>query len=127
MGAALKYLGGYSLNTTDEGELDEAKDLVRSTRDRLNAAFNTDSRPTSCSPGGETVIGHSTDRLAGIPATCSPSSSRPTTPTTTLYFVPREGGTRWIDNMRSGTTQTPAPSLTRRASPDAAAASCSRT
>ena len=41
VGAALKYLG-YSLNTTSESELNEAKDLLAATSSRL-AAFNTDS------------------------------------------------------------------------------------
>ena len=90
MGAALKYLG-YSLNTTDEGELDEAKDLVRSTRDRL-AAFNTDSADELLT-GGETVIGHgySGDMFTQFLETDNPDDY--------VYFVPREGGTRWIDNM----------------------------
>ena len=90
MGAALKYLG-YSLNTTDEGELDEAKELVRSTRDRL-AAFNTDSADELLT-GGETVIGHgySGDMFTQFLETDNPDDY--------VYFVPREGGTRWIDNM----------------------------
>ena len=90
MGAALKYLG-YSLNTTDEGELDEAKQLIADTRDRL-AAFNTDSADELLT-GGETVIGHgySGDMFTQFLETDNPDDY--------VYFVPREGGTRWIDNM----------------------------
>ena len=55
VGAALKYLG-YSLNTTSESELNEAKDLLAATSSRL-AAFNTDSADEFLT-SGETVIGH---------------------------------------------------------------------
>ncbi|HJL91721.1 MAG: spermidine/putrescine ABC transporter substrate-binding protein [Acidimicrobiales bacterium] len=90
MGAALKYLG-YSLNTTDKGELDKAKDLVSSTADRL-AAFNTDSADEFLT-SGETVIGHgySGDMFVQFLETDNPEDY--------VYFVPEEGGTRWIDNM----------------------------
>ncbi len=90
MGAALKYLG-YSLNTTDEDELDEAKQLIVDTRDRL-AAFNTDSADELLT-GGETVIGHgySGDMFTQFLETDNPGDY--------VYFVPKEGGTRWIDNM----------------------------
>lgn len=90
MGAALKYLG-YSLNTTDEAELEEATELVRATKGRL-AAFNTDSADELLT-GGETVIGHgySGDMFTQFLETDNPDDY--------VYFVPREGGTRWIDNM----------------------------
>ncbi len=90
LGAALKYLG-YSLNTTDEGELQEAQDLVASARGRL-AAFNTDSADELLT-SGETAIGHgySGDMFTQILETDDPSAY--------VYFVPEEGGTRWIDNM----------------------------
>ncbi|MEM8924031.1 MAG: spermidine/putrescine ABC transporter substrate-binding protein [Actinomycetota bacterium] len=90
LGAALKYLG-YSLNTTDQGELDEAKELVASTRDRL-AAFNTDSADELLTTG-ETAIAHgySGDMFTQFLGTDDPSRY--------VYFVPEEGGTRWIDNM----------------------------
>lgn len=90
MGAALKYLG-YSLNTTDQAELDEAKQLVADTRDRL-AAFNTDSADELLT-SGETAIAHgySGDMFTQFLGTDDP--------TRYIYFVPEEGGTRWIDNM----------------------------
>ncbi len=90
LGAALKYLG-YSLNTTDEGELNEARDLVAETRGRL-AAFNTDSADELLTTG-ETVIAHgySGDMFTQFLETDDPSRY--------VYFVPEEGGTRWIDNM----------------------------
>ena len=90
VGAALKYLG-YSLNSTDEGELEEAKQLIVDTRDRL-ATFDTDSADELLT-GGETVIGHgySGDMFTQFLETDNPDDY--------VYFVPREGGTRWIDNM----------------------------
>lgn len=90
IGAALKYLG-YSLNTTSEDELNEAKDLVASTGGRL-AAFNTDSADEFLT-SGETVIAHgySGDMFVQFLETDNPEDY--------VYFVPSEGGTRWIDNM----------------------------
>jgi len=90
MGAALKYLG-YSLNTSDEGELAEATELVAATSGRL-AAYNTDSADELLTTG-ETAIGHgySGDMFTQFLETDDPSQY--------VYFVPEEGGTRWIDNM----------------------------
>ena len=91
MGAALKYLG-YSLNTTSQDELDEARDLVSSARGNL-AAFNTDSADELLT-SGETAIGHgySGDMFTQILETDGGTDQY-------VYFVPEEGGTRWIDNM----------------------------
>jgi spermidine/putrescine transport system substrate-binding protein len=91
MGAALKYLG-YSLNTTSEEELDEARDLVAQASGNL-AAFNTDSADELLT-SGETVIGHgySGDMFVQILETEEGTDRY-------VYFVPEEGGTRWIDNM----------------------------
>ncbi len=90
LGAALKYLG-HSMNTTDEGELNEARDLVRDTASRL-AAFNTDSADEFLT-SGETVIAHgySGDMFVQFLETENPGDY--------VYFVPEEGGTRWIDNF----------------------------
>ena len=91
LGAALKYLG-YSLNTTSEEELNEARDLVASASGNL-AAFNTDSADEFLT-SGETVIGHgfSGDMFVQILETDEGTDRY-------VYFVPEEGGTRWIDNM----------------------------
>jgi spermidine/putrescine transport system substrate-binding protein len=90
LGAALKYLG-YSLNTTDEAQLDEAKQVVADARGNL-AAFDTDSADELLTTG-ETVIGHgySGDMFTQFLETDDPSRY--------VFFVPEEGGTRWIDNM----------------------------
>ncbi len=90
LGAALIYLG-HDLNTTDQGQLDEARDLVSATRDRL-AAFDTDSADDLL-VDGEIAIAHSYsgDLFAGFVETDDPSRY--------VYFVPEEGGVRWLDNM----------------------------
>jgi spermidine/putrescine-binding protein len=87
LGAALKYLG-YSLNTTNEEELNEATELLAETVSRV-AAFDSD-QYSNLLVSGETVIAHgysgnlisNIDDLDGY-----------------TYFVPDEGGTFWIDNM----------------------------
>ncbi len=91
LGAALKYLG-YSLNTTSQDELDEARDLVSSASGNL-AAFNTDSADELLT-AGETAIAHgfSGDMFTQILETDEGTDRY-------VYFVPEEGGTRWIDNM----------------------------
>ena len=90
MGAALHYLG-YSNSTSNIDELNEAKDLVSDTAGRL-AAFNTDSADEFLT-SGETVIAHgySGDMFVQYLETDNPSDY--------VYFVPEEGGTRWIDNF----------------------------
>lgn len=90
LGAALKSLG-YSLNTTDEGELAEAEALVASARDNL-LAFNTDSADELLT-SGESVIAHgySGDMFTQFLETENPEDY--------VFFVPEEGGTRWIDNL----------------------------
>lgn len=90
LGAALKYLG-HSVNTTDQGQLDEAKDLVAAAKSNL-AAFDTDSADELL-VSGETAIAHgfSGDMFGQIVETDDPDRYE--------YFVPEEGGVRWIDNM----------------------------
>ena len=90
LGAALKALG-YSLNSTDEGELAEARDLVAAARGNL-LAFNTDSADELLT-SGESAIAHaySGDAFTQFLETDDPSQY--------VFFVPEEGGTRWVDNM----------------------------
>lgn len=90
LGAALKSLG-YSLNSTSESELDEARDLIAGARDNL-LAFNTDSADELLT-SGESAVAHaySGDAFTQFLETDDPSQY--------VFFVPEEGGTRWIDNM----------------------------
>jgi spermidine/putrescine-binding protein len=90
MGAALKYLG-YSLNTTSQEELDEAQELVSAARDNL-AAFDTD-QTEELLVAGETVIAHgySGDMFVEFLDADDPAEF--------TYFVPQEGGARWVDTI----------------------------
>ena len=90
MGAALIYLG-YSLNTTSQDELDEAEALVSAARDNL-AAFDTD-QADELLVGGETVIAHgySGDMFVQFFEADEPSDF--------VYFVPQEGGAKWVDTI----------------------------
>ena len=90
MGAALKYLG-YSLNTTSEEELDEARDLLRSAVSNL-AAFDSDSYDENIG-SGQTAVAH------GYSGNFFVQFDEADDPDQYEYFVPDEGGTRWVDNM----------------------------
>jgi spermidine/putrescine-binding protein len=90
MGAALKYLG-YSLNTTSQEELDEAQALVAEAGANL-AAFDTD-QADELLVGGETVIAH------GYSGDMFVQFLEADDPTEFEYFVPEEGGARWVDTI----------------------------
>ncbi|MFZ8967633.1 MAG: polyamine ABC transporter substrate-binding protein [Ilumatobacteraceae bacterium] len=90
LGAALKYLG-YSLNTTDEAELDEAKKLVAEATERI-AAFESDQYDELLATG-ETALAH------GYSGNFLVQFDEADDPDQYTYFVPQEGGTRWVDNM----------------------------
>ena len=90
MGAALKYLG-YSLNSTSETELQEASDLIQSAKDSI-LKFDSD-QYTEDLVNGEVAISHGFngnfflvfDDIDGWDDY--------------YYFMPKEGGTVWVDNM----------------------------
>jgi spermidine/putrescine transport system substrate-binding protein len=90
IGAALKYLG-YSLNSTSMDELNEAKQLVADTRDSITA-FDSD-QYDELLVSGETAVAHgfSGNMIVQIDGADDPAQY--------VYFVPDEGGTRWVDNM----------------------------
>ncbi len=90
LGAALKALG-YSLNTDNADELAEAEALVAGAKDNL-LAFNTDSADELLTQG-ESVIAHgySGDMFTQFLGTDNPEDY--------FFFVPEEGGTRWVDNL----------------------------
>ncbi len=90
MGAALKYLG-YSLNSTSEDELAEATELVRNAVGDL-AAFDSDSYDENLATG-QTAVAH------GYSGNFFTQFDEADDPSQYEYFVPDEGGTRWVDNM----------------------------
>jgi spermidine/putrescine-binding protein len=90
MGAALKYLG-YSLNTTSEDELAEARQLVQDAKDRV-AAYDSDQYDELLVTGDSAVAhGYSGNFIVQFDGAENPDQYS--------YFVPQEGGTRWVDNM----------------------------
>jgi spermidine/putrescine transport system substrate-binding protein len=88
IGAALKYLG-YSLNSTDPEHLEEAKALVANAPVQ---AFDSD-QYDELVVQGQSAIGHgySGNFFVQFDAADNPDQYE--------YFVPDEGGTRWVDNM----------------------------
>ncbi len=90
MGAALKYLG-YSLNSTSEAELDEAKALVAEATGRV-AAYESD-QYDELLVSGQTAVAH------GYSGNFLVQFDEADNPDQYTYFVPEEGGTRWVDNM----------------------------
>lgn len=90
MGAALAYLG-YSINATDEAQLQEAADLIAQTTDRL-AAFDSD-QYEDLLVSGETAVAHgySGDFFAAFDEAENADDY--------TYLIPEEGAVRWVDNM----------------------------
>ena len=90
LGAALKYLG-YSLNTTDDGELAEAKDLVGAAVENI-AAFESDQYDELLTTGASVIAhGYSGNVVVSIDEYEGDDEY--------AYFVPSQGGTIWTDNM----------------------------
>jgi spermidine/putrescine-binding protein len=95
MGSALKYLG-YSLNTTNPDEVDEAAALISATKDRL-AAFNSSGYWTLLTTG-ETVVaqGWNGDFLGEFD---SISTDDYDAYEDYGYAIPVEGSAAWVDTM----------------------------
>jgi spermidine/putrescine transport system substrate-binding protein len=87
MGAALYWLG-YDPNTTDEGELEEAAEVIANSRDWI-AAFESN-QYSDLLLGGETVVaqGYSGNFLDNFGDDEDYA-----------YLIPAEGATIWTDNM----------------------------
>ncbi|MGI9584316.1 MAG: polyamine ABC transporter substrate-binding protein [Acidimicrobiia bacterium] len=100
MGAALKYLG-YSLNTTNEAEVQEAAELISATKDRL-AAFSSAGYEDLLT-AGETVVaqGWNGDFLAAYDGV---STEEYDAYEEFGYAIPVEGGAAWVDTMAVPTT-----------------------
>jgi len=89
LAAALKYLG-YSINTTDLAELEEAKQVLLAVKPHV-AAFDSESFDDLL-VSGEAVIGHgwSGDYLTAIYANEDRDLH---------YIIPKEGAVIWTDTM----------------------------
>ena len=95
LGAALKYLG-YSVNTTDQGELDEATAILAAANDRIaaydSAAFD------DLLVAGETVVAHGWN--GGFFGSFDEISTDDYDAYEDFgYAVPDEGGIVWVDLM----------------------------
>jgi spermidine/putrescine-binding protein len=90
MGAALAYLG-YSINATDEAQLQEAADLIAQTTDRL-AAFDSD-QYEDLLVSGETAVAH------GYSGDFFGAFDEAENADDYTYLIPEEGAVRWVDNM----------------------------
>ena len=88
LGAALKFLG-YSLNTTNPDELEEAKDLLLKQRDLVDPIYGVDSG-TSMIARGETAVNMIWSG-EGLNLQDEHENLR--------YIVPKEGCNFWIDSL----------------------------
>lgn len=89
IGAALKYLG-YSMNSVDEAQLEEAKQTILAIKPFV-ATFDSDSFGDLL-VSGETVIGHGWSGGYYQDIYSSEDESL-------AYVIPQEGGVIWTDNM----------------------------
>ncbi len=87
IGAALKYLG-YSLNTTDEKELEEAKALLLKQKEWVTT-YDSD-QFEDLLIAGETVIAHGWSGDFFMAAVEDPR---------VWYAIPKEGAVIWTDNL----------------------------
>ncbi|MGX4598098.1 ABC transporter substrate-binding protein [Faecalimicrobium sp. JNUCC 81] len=88
MGAALKKLG-YSLNTTDPKEIEEAKELLLSQRKLVNPLYGVDNGTTMI-PAGESDI-----NMIWSGEGLNLQEENPNL----VYVVPKEGANFWIDSL----------------------------
>jgi spermidine/putrescine transport system substrate-binding protein len=87
MGAALQYLG-YSFNSEDRAELEEAGELLIESKDCISAFDSANYIGNLAS--GEVVVAHSWSFAAGIARLDNPDVA---------YVVPDEGGVLWQDTF----------------------------
>ena len=88
IGAALKKLG-YSLNSTDPDEIEEAKDLLIEQRKTVNPIYGVDNGTTMI-PAGETNI-----NMIWSGEGLNLQEENPNL----VYVVPKEGANFWIDSL----------------------------
>jgi spermidine/putrescine-binding protein len=95
LGAALKYLG-YSLNTKDEAQLQEAKQLILGVKPYIKT-FNSEDYDDSLLIPGEVVISQA---WSGDGANAMYSTTDEATGESEwAYVIPKEGAMVWQDNL----------------------------
>ena len=90
MGAALKYLG-YSLNTTEESEVEEAKELLMEQKDLLSTYDSSDFPTNLINEQLSPVHAWSGGAFQAYWETFEDGSSP------VNYVIPEEGGVVWVD------------------------------
>ena len=98
-GAALIYLG-YDVNTKDEKQLEEARDLLIATKPAL-AGYDSDSNEDTVA-AGENVLSHGWNGDYLIAQGVNPNVD---------YFVPDEGSVLWLDGICIPATASPSDKL----------------
>jgi spermidine/putrescine transport system substrate-binding protein len=89
MGAAL-YRLGYSVNTTDPDQLDEAEAALKEQKPLLRGYFDSASGNRPLVQNGDILLGHVFSGDAFLALSGNPDLD---------YIVPKPGATRWTDNM----------------------------
>ena len=95
LGAALKYLG-YSLNTTDEAQIQEAADLVKETQEAIVAYDSDQFEDLIISGEINAAHGWSGDFFALF---YELEDQYEDVYSSFVYLIPEEGGVRWSDAM----------------------------
>lgn len=86
--AALKYMG-HSLNTTDPKVLLQARDLLLNAKERaIGFESGAGGKNKVLAKGAQVAVAYNGDAVRGM-------NEDPDT----YYFVPKEGGEIWVDNM----------------------------
>jgi spermidine/putrescine transport system substrate-binding protein len=91
MGAALKYLG-YSLNTTDESEIEEAKELLIEQKELLSTYDSTNFTTNLINEQLSPVHAWSGGAFQAYWETYEEDAGSPIN-----YVIPEEGGVVWVD------------------------------
>jgi spermidine/putrescine transport system substrate-binding protein len=89
MGAAL-YRFGYSVNSTDPDQLDEAEAALKEQKPLLRGYFDSASGNRPLVQRGDLLLGHVFSGDAFVALSENPDLD---------YIVPKPGATRWTDNM----------------------------
>jgi spermidine/putrescine-binding protein len=90
MGAALAYLG-YSINSTDRAELEEAADLITDTSSRVTAFESEQFEDLLVNSDTGVAHGYSGDFFGAFDASDAWEDY--------AYIVPEEGAVKWVDAM----------------------------
>lgn len=95
IGAALAYLG-YDINTTDQAQIEEARDVILAAKGYWRT-FNSEDYDDSLLIPGEVVLSHSWSGDAANAYWSTYDDEREDGDW--YYAIPEEGAVRWVDNV----------------------------